>query len=565
MLPQTSQQSNPLLLNREKLKYMQFLPKQVVQGAIDAWDEGWNQFQTRVQPFLNAKVPTIDDFKPRLPMTQQIQQGFQGVRDALLPRPESPEQSMQMGMIPATLPSGAQTNLDPFGGVGAMKNVAKKAAGKGIAVTLKSLERMAKETKTAKVARQYLLDLVQRPDVKQAEKDLMRRFIDMEEDMVDTQSFAEKVKSELLPLKRGGSTADTKSGTTYEGVSLPDELRGPIANYSEHIYESPIKTSAAKYHFGDESDSYFAHTRIEDVADPASKMTGNERWSGKFAEIPTKTRRVIEIQSDLFQKNRLESEVQETIGDWTPEQLADELEDMRKAGDTGSYYKELSKIQDDFARKSEEVKKLEPYRNTWWERVVREEVKQAAKDGKTKLQFPTGETAMKIEELGARNNWNLVRTEGTAPNLRIADRALKPEDLKVGEEVADGAGHWIITDVLGEGKFKAVPKNVVDNVNSGRVKTGNGIIDDMATDAGRKTYINRFSEQFDISGKVDTNNPIYRFYNKDVQRYLSKKYGGKVVTDPQGVKWIELEVPKDAGKLPVEAFGALPFMDHDED
>jgi hypothetical protein len=211
------------------------------------------------------------------------------------------------------------------------------------------------------------------------------------------------------------------------------------------------------------------------------------------------------------------------------------------------------------------VKKLEPYRNTWWERVVREEVKQAAKDGKTKLQFPTGETAMKIEELGARNNWNLVRTEGTAPNLRIADRALKPEDLKVGEEVADGAGHWIITDVLGEGKFKAVPKNVVDNVNSGRVKTGNGIIDDMATDAGRKTYINRFSEQFDISGKVDTNNPIYRFYNKDVQRYLSKKYGGKVVTDPQGVKWIELEVPKDAGKLPVEAFGALPFMDHDED
>jgi hypothetical protein len=47
-----------------------------------------------------------------------------------------------------------------------------------------------------------------------------------------------------------------------------------------------------------------------------------------------------------------------------------------------------------------DVKKLEQYNDpTAHFRMVREEIATAAKDGKTKLQFPTGETAMKIEGL----------------------------------------------------------------------------------------------------------------------------------------------------------------------
>ena len=68
----------------------------------------------------------------------------------------------------------------------------------------------------------------------------------------------------------------------------------------------------------------------------------------------------------------------------------------------------------------------------------------------------------------------------------------------------------------------------------------------------------RLSETFDISGKVDTNNPIYKFYQKEIGRYLTKTYGAKIITDPQGVTWWEMTVPKDAAKLPVEAFGAIP-------
>lgn len=65
---------------------------------------------------------------------------------------------------------------------------------------------------------------------------------------------------------------------------------------------------------------------------------------------------------------------------------------------------------------------------------------------------------------------------------------------------------------------------------------------------------NYITEEFDISGKIDTNNPIYRFYEKDVQKYLNK-YGGKRIVDDKGVSWIEIPITKEQGKSPVEAFG----------
>jgi hypothetical protein len=51
------------------------------------------------------------------------------------------------------------------------------------------------------------------------------------------------------------------------------------------------------------------------------------------------------------------------------------------------------------------AQKLQQYNDpTAHFRMVREEIKKAAQDGKTKLQFPTGETAMKIEGLGQGEN-----------------------------------------------------------------------------------------------------------------------------------------------------------------
>ena len=414
-------------------------------------------------------------------------------------------------------------------------------------------------------------------------------------DQINVPDFANRVKSELLPLKTR-DTLNTGGGgyqsTRYESINLPDELRGPVADYKERIYSSPIKTSAGDVHFsGSRVPNYFAHTRIEDLPAPPKGKTYDEIQSllDDFDTYPSgsakrrdlqeeqktasdfehgddgkggTTRRVIEIQSDLFQKGRLENEATYK-GKPTYEQL-------RGSGYSDKQAKEA-------VARDAELSKLEPYRNTWHERVIREEVKQAAKDGKTKLQFPTGETAMKIEGLGGSpERWRLITPD-------IADvRNLGVSDLKVGQTVADsGSTPWIITDVLGDGKFKAVPKGNYEKLNNFSIKEEKSTVENKFYKKGQPIYkidngtnvetyptleeatkrkdflnnVDHLKETFDISGKVDTENPIYKFYEKTVQKYLTNKYGGKVITDPQGVKWVEVDIKPEMKKLPIEAFG----------
>ena len=401
-------------------------------------------------------------------------------------------------------------SVDPFG-----------AAGSARKVTAKTLERISSEIKAPTVARNTIEQMLQRPDVRQAEKNVIKETLDeIRGAAVPVKEFLNRVDTKLLPLE-----GKIRPVTSYENISLSDDLRGPVSSYTERIYESPIRTSAGGVHFGTRgrtgdagTDNYFAHTRIEDLPSKGALRAGENQ----------RVRRVIELQSDLFQKGMLESSVDELPGE--------------------SMFANMNPVVK--AEKEANLSKLEPYRNTWWERIIREEVRMAAINHKTKLQFPTGETAMKIEGLGETSNWTIARGAN-----RTNFQPLGVEDLKVGEQITQGGmihmgveRNWIITNVLGEGKFKAVPKGAVYG------KGDNFEWNKKLPDGGK--YLDSMTETFDISGKVDTNNPIYRFYEKDVARYLKNRYGAKVVTDPQGVTWLELGVPKEAGKLPVEAFGA---------
>jgi len=463
--------------------------------------------------------------------------------------------------------------VDPTGMVGSTARVGKEIvqnapkAFEGFQdLSTKLLEKLKGRTT---VSRQFISDLTNSPDLKQAEKDLVRKALEDAGDEINVPDFANRVKSELLPLERKGTgSTDSPSSagsrrTGYENIALPDELRGPVANYSEHIYESPISTSAGSVHFGNDSTNYFAHSRIEDLPNSAvSKSIALGEPVEDIAASGGTTRRVIEIQSDLFQKGRLEGEGfktgnrSEMMKSMSPSDQKTYKEAMDKAPlHTGGkdWYEVMDKLEvkykDVIAKsRAEEVAKLEPYRNTWHERVIREEVKQAAKDGKTKLQFPTGETAMKIEGLGSTNTFTWK------------DATLRPEMLKVGREVNQGANlgnGWIITDVLGDGKFKAVKKDWLERRMDSMSTSREATIQE-ADEIGR-------TETFDISGKVDTENPIFKFYEKTVAKYLTNKYGGKVVTDPQGVKWVEIDVKPEYKGLPVEAFGlgAIPMLDQD--
>lgn len=168
---------------------------------------------------------------------------------------------------------------------------------------------------------------------------------------------------------------------------------------------------------------------------------------------------------------------------------------------------------------------------------------------------------MKIEGLGDSTRWY----------LSSGDIQLTPQNMKVGtavngERMGEGTGDWIITDVLGDGKFKAMPKSRIENMvedaglayDSMPEKYWLDEITDKKSDLYRSAV--KDMESFDISGKVDTENPIYKFYEKTVGKYLTNKYGAKRIKDAQGVEWYEMNVDKKQSKMPVEAFGALPLV-----
>ncbi|MES2214354.1 MAG: hypothetical protein V4465_03150, partial [Patescibacteria group bacterium] len=412
------------------------------------------------------------------------------------------------------------------------------------------------------VSKQFISDLSNSAELKQNERDIVRDVLNQYPDKKDipVKDFAKKVKAELLPLDFISSegTGETK----YENITLPDEERGPVSNYEEHIYQSPVKTSAGNIHFRDEQNTnYFGHTRIEDL--PISNKTKYSISEGEGTKdlgiytqpqgpagdmrriadgFKTKeeaqkhidalpeggTRRVIEVQSDLYQKGGLEKEEEKDL-----------VNDQRE-GDV----------------QTEGFKKLKQYNNpTAHFRMVREEVKQAAVDGKTKLQFPTGETAMKIEGLGDKESWS--HGNDFHAGMDLLSRDLTPDII--GKEVTNLAGiHWIITDVLGDGKFKAIQKRYMDDMEAklaGKLETfSEENLHNVGTPEGKEKYLNALKETFDISGKIDTNNPIYRFYEKDLARYLKSTYGAKTITDPQGVTWNEVKVDPLEAYRPVQAF-----------
>lgn len=151
------------------------------------------------------------------------------------------------------------------------------------------------------VSKEFIQNLTNRGEIKQTERDLVRSLLADEGDTVDVADFSKRVRDELLPLKIASKKSRMQNDpnadeyfanpSKYESISLPSETRGDVANYDEHIYESPVPTSAGSIHFRGQTKNYFGHTRVEDMADK-------------------QTRRVIEVQSDLFQRDRMNQEEQ---------------------------------------------------------------------------------------------------------------------------------------------------------------------------------------------------------------------------------------------------------------
>jgi hypothetical protein len=513
-------------------------------------------------------------------------------------------------------------------------------ASKGALEVARPLYQVAQENLTTKVLSrleghrevkpQFILDQAKRSDIRQAESQMIERVLaDMdvpEGGRIDVQEFNDRVQTELLPLEASDATEAKFAQRGHDNVftnelrrpryeekaTLPQDVRGNVANYIERVYESPIKTSAG--HMGLDTGNYFAHARIEDIADQLPDRINMD--PAEYAEAlkdPTniRLRRIIEVQSDLFQKGRLKKEalpignihykdVDDVIHVARNRDLsADQIEDLidrhslseihaepiRKrisdgirsdgrpilftAQGKGSLEKLAKRLEDvpndTFRKRSAELAPLQPYRNTWHERILREEIQRAAADGKTKLQLPTGETAMQIEGLGGGVGDWLDESGRTVTDLQDHELGIV-RNARTGEErVVIGEGPGDVYYSVQKEKYDEVFQDefvdwLEDNdydldpySNKGNAKLAK--LEEQFRDNEFEPFVlSDHFEQIQTSSGIE-NHPVYKFYEGDIPKFLKKIHPEmRRAKDGQGVEWFEIDLTEADATKPIEAF-----------
>src|SRR3990167_5760876 len=473
-------------------------------------------------------------------------------------RQEAIKREGQMGLVRF---SDEGPLVDPTGFLGGLKRVGVRGVQKVAPPVFKGLKNlstkllekfrgMPEKIKLGRV--EEIINLTKKQGLRPVEEEMFRKSLVVEKGEVNLSKTAAKVEAQLVPL-----TPTPVKSPRWSGVG--EDFIGD-GKYGEVVYQSPIKTSAGEMHFlkspsrgWEQNLTAQARRRLDTLSrrSIAGTITDAEatEWRSIISQQPQdfpnyfshiryedmadgNTRKILETQSDLFQKGRLEREL------------------------------EIGPIPGPLSAK-ERVSKLEPYSSNdplAHLRTFREEVKRAAKDGKDTLLIPSGETAMKIEGLGETTKfWG-----GSIENqIKIT-----PDNLKVGATIYQS---WydnpsmIITDVLGEGKFRAISKNSDWGY---QLSKGNNF-ETMMKDAGTKADILQVSETFDISGKIDTKHFVYKLNEEAIPREARKmglevekvygNIGGKPISKEAG-QWWKIKIPKERIKLPVEAFGVTPLI-----
>jgi len=283
--------------------------------------------------------------------------------------------------------------------------------------------------------------------------------------------------------------------------------------------------------------NYFSHVRYEDMMPSAKETITGIRGIGRLKTGGGGTRKILETQSDLFQKGALERE------------LIKRGEELGNLSEKGKEY---------YLLRQQELSKLQLYSSNdplAQLRTFREEVKRAAVDGKDTLLIPSGETAMRIEGLGKTAQWFEI---GADEPITIE----KFKKLKIGEElemigggpygtnVLGRANRWIITNILGEGKFKAVPKDKLESLESN--------IEGLGKLTKKQAYdsLEMMTETFDISSKTDTQHFVYKLNEQAIPREARRiglNVEGKISAD--NGEWWKINIPPERAQMPVEAYG----------
>ncbi len=383
-------------------------------------------------------------------------------------------------------------------------------------------------------------------------------------------------------FEEANKAVETQQGinnsTVYSNLTVPGGT-----NYTENEISTPLITPSIKGHAQFSTDNGIGWFRSDEQSKNIKLAGLHKEWqsivdrNGTDEELHevnqriwdienkgenTKTRRILEIQSDLFQKGRDKEDLTgiptnkvTTANLFDNEEFSFELngyeyeafveniyyEEENQTEPTTVYYKNGVKISNkEMQIAKEEYKKqnipqsqnrflqLLNKDNNWVTFFIKSIIQDSAKKGYEKVLFPKGETAAKIEG-----------HETLAERLRVIDKELSLKDKN----------YFIVekeNDVFGESSvefdsFDAAIKFANDNTTNKdiwNVKTLYKITPERVKELEKK------KQEIESQG-IEKLKPIEAFYEIKVGNILEKQFGKdnvKTITDEYGNQWREISI-----------------------
>jgi hypothetical protein len=430
-------------------------------------------------------------------------------------------------------------------------------------------------------------EIVNKGDVIKQDRALMERALAaLPGDKVHPKALAMMVDKEVVPLTQKLS----KSYADYDTSNLAKEAGG---TFETAIYQGPLYHGADN-HFNDPY--YFAHTRRQDLGDEIDRtldeaqLRVERRGNGYYlvdengAELSTRYNTEAIANGELdFIKNYAKG-AREMQG--VRRILEIQSDAMQKRHNIEAISKERSKLSDEQGPGTNDADRMLEYQNLWQYRVAREEIKQAAIDGKKEVWFPTAQTASRVENWDDVNNLHMNRatTEDDVADVFVED----PDNPFVGSPMvknnipmaSDPEIHEKLSrksnpyrnelKYLEEAKLDMIDRmqEVEKLLKHASAAKYDDLVDGYNKDikafkediARTEQDINKMKAMGDKSIPESKYYGLYNMY-QDLSKWLKKEFKAEHVTDSEGLSWVKVKINPEQANEPVRAFKSVaPFL-----
>lgn len=303
---------------------------------------------------------------------------------------------------------------------------------------------------------------------------------------------------------------EKKPTSYYSNLTVPGGT-----NYTENEIATPAITPNIKGHAQFATDNGIGWFRSDEQLTKYEKQFAWAIEQETGEKEGSKTRRILEVQSDLFQKGRDKKGLTKDTTEIKQEPLP---------GEVGFFLETVIDKKKFNNTTSNQFLQLLNKDNNWVTFFIKSIIQDSTKKGYEKVLFPTGNTASKVEGHTTLEEFKREKE----------DRIKELENKK--PEILEENGQFEVLEPT-QGATMDIVKTREE-------------AEQIWEKRYRQKYINEINQLKQELERIETEGfgalkPIYNFYENTVKNVLNKQYGKenvKQVTDEYGNTWNEIEI-----------------------